>query len=262
MKKIFLLLILLSIISFNAYFCPVTANDGSESQYNSILEDLQRGQWLNKDYIERLKATKSPEKATAGIFVSFFQIEQTDNLYVAKGIFNFHEGATAFTFKGIRSGDNKNTYHFVDAKQYYPEQDNEVTLFKSKTTDKIEWTYYNGGKITQTFIHVEPDVVTFINRILIAGEYRDEKSREFVFTESGIAKWQEVTFRYRITLDYVGYVKDSSPCNNFAVVDNKGHTANPPKYYGFLWKDESLFIYDADRYGKCNTTPLYILNRD
>lgn len=228
-----------------------------------ILDDLPRGGWLNKKYIKGLKASRSPQKAVAGVVVGFFVIKKKEGGYFMRPIYNFHDGGEEFRFIELKPTPKKHTYDLiVQVSKHTIEENNKFILIKRNGYDEIQWGYEsNNKKKNQSFIRVEPNISSLVNRILLAGEYRDQNDRKFIFTESGLAKWPDKTFKYEVILDYI---MGSKPCDTFMVVDEKGHMMKPPTEYGFFWKGDSLLIYRTvvdNEYFKCESTPMYILKR-
>jgi len=229
-----------------------------------LLNDLQRGEWLNKDYIKKLKSTKSPQKAVENIAEDSFLIKKDQNGYLISVIYNFHEGGEPFTVTGLKEiAGKKGIYELlVNVPADITEKKSRFTLIKSKEQDEIQWSYENNHKnIKHTFVRVEPSVAVFVNRVLLAGDYKDEKGRSFVFTESGLAKWPGKDFRFETILDYVG----SPPsCDLLMEVDEHGRYSNPSVLHMFEWKGDTLLIYKVDNSGDmstCDKKAIYKLRR-
>ncbi len=257
---------LLFILIFPTGNCTADASKLIQKEKNTsaskLLDDLQRGEWLNKKYIDKLKATKSPRLAVNGIVEDSFSIKKKQGEYLLMVIYNFHEGGSYFKVTGLKQTTKKGVYNLiVQVPDYTSEKNNKFTLIKKNSSDEILWTYESDHqKIKNTFIRVEPSVSVFVNRILLVGEYIDNKGRKFLFTESGKAIWPDNKFRYEIILDYVD---SPAPCDFLMEVDERGRYSNPAVLYQFLWKDKYLFIYtvnNRDNVSNCGKQPTYILS--
>lgn len=259
MYKYIVLILLAVIIQYSGQVYAKTETNIQTVKARTVLEELQRGFWLNKRYVNTLKATKSQSLATEGVRQSYFWVEKSNPGYVAVGIFNFHEQGLAFTFTGLQPGEQANSFQLTEVSSYEGD-DNLVVLIEESSGDEIQWTYSGRNKrVTESFVRVMPDVATFINKILISGRYTDKKKRTFIFTESGSAKWPDKAFRYRIRLDSLMWPEH---CDSFIVVDEKGRYADPPITYGYSWTNGNLYIYEihySENGSFCDKKPLYIL---
>jgi hypothetical protein len=101
-----------------------------------------------------------------------------------------------------------------------------------------------------------------LNRIVIAGKYRDEKGRAWVFSESGEAIWPEQKFNYELSLNDPGANCDYLQSEGAAkgVDDNRG--LDDKKRYGYGWRAGKLSIFAARLAGKkvvCGAKPIAVL---
>lgn len=256
---------LIAVLTLQAEYCNAESkpikNNASDSM---LLDDLQRGEWLSKEYIAKLKATKSPQISVEGIVEDSFSIKKTDTGYVMAVIYNFHEGGEDFIIKGLKAvAAKKGVYELVvDMPAGITEKNSQFIFFKKDGADEIQWNYEsNHKKNKNTFIRVEPSVSLFVNRILLAGEYKDERGNSFIFTESGVAKWPDKQFRYETLLDYIG---SPASCDLLMEIDQQGRYSNPAVLYRFAWQQGNLLIYRVDNTGEnpvCAKQPTYKLRR-
>ena len=90
---------------FQFVFCSLSFSE------DLSLEQLQ-GEWINKAYLERLKATKSPREALDYIYYTSFTITKEKNYYKWAVLFNFHEGL-CYTIIDLQPSPDYNTYHIL-----------------------------------------------------------------------------------------------------------------------------------------------------
>jgi hypothetical protein len=112
------------------------------------------------------------------------------------------------------------------------------------------------------YVPIAGELSPQMNRFVIAGNYRDEKGRAWVFSESGEATWPEQKFNYELSLNDPGancdYLQSESAAKG--VDDSKG--LDDKKRYGYGWKAGKLSVYPARLAGKrvvCNAKPLAVL---
>jgi len=83
-NNIVLFIMLMSFLSFQTEYCTadskIVKKENNASVYG-LLDDLQRGEWLNKKYIDKLKSTKSPQISVEGIVEDSFSIKKRQGDY-------------------------------------------------------------------------------------------------------------------------------------------------------------------------------------
>ncbi|MBT4483397.1 MAG: hypothetical protein HOC71_06940 [Candidatus Latescibacteria bacterium] len=250
---------------FIMFFSLITYTSRAEE----ITLDQLQGDWLNKNYIEILKATKSPRKSAGGIYNTFFSISKEDNSYKWLQIYNFHEGIK-FQIIKLPPTSEPHTYQMVYEPIYSREPVERETYINTlyipgdKPFNEIAWILNprHGSKEGQgtKFIRVEPNINEFVNRIVIAGHYTNEHGQSFVFKETGEAVWPDKSFKYEVGLDSYW---TNSKFDAFKVLGEKIENFYPMRY-GFEWRDKKLLIYKiseviADGIVVREEKPLYIL---
>ncbi|MDP2681261.1 MAG: hypothetical protein Q8P28_00425 [Deltaproteobacteria bacterium] len=127
-----------------AVFISPTASlsKDNKSSPRAILDDLQKGFWLNKAYLTQLLKTKSPQKAQVNIHESGFWVKKEDDKYPVLVGFDFHDSGTSFTITGIRKTSTKGVYELVTTPEPYSNiKQQRVTLMKRKSGDEIQWKF-------------------------------------------------------------------------------------------------------------------------
>ena len=118
-----------------------------------------------------------------------------------------------------------------------------------------EWISNNEEKQ----IGLEPTIDEYVNKIVIAGTYTDEKGQNYTFEEPGLAVWPEKTFKYVVGLDCFWTRREFDYIEIFGEKYEKIY----PMQYGFEWKDNRLLIYEIQNVYHDTTKradePLYIL---
>ena len=223
----------------------------TEPAENCLRLDSLKGEWLNKKYIETVQLTKSPRKASEDIYYTAFIILKELDSYTWSQNYNFHEGIT-YRITGLRPASESNMYQIHYEPIYEPETPKTIErvtytniflIYGKPPINEITWIFkpiYGYPKDEEqriTFVRVEPNVHDYVNRIVLAGTYTDEKGRIFVFEESGRARWPDRHFDYKIGLDFV-----FSESNFIMILDDRDERGIP-QTYGFEWRDNKLLIF-------------------
>jgi len=222
------------------------------------------GEWANETWLERLKETKSPKQAVAGIYYTGMAFAPEDSLYEWGVWFNFHDGLR-YRLTGLRPAEPEGAYipEFGDQQDAMRHSTDDTLLFdESRPVETLVWSFtglYDGkqrhkfvrcepsieliglydGKQRHKFVRCEPSIELMANRIVLAGRYTDEQGRTYEFTGDCTARWPEETFAYRFGIDYV--------LNKYNYLfrkewDGKHFEGNA---YSFEWVDGKLLLYDV-----------------
>ena len=227
---------LLSVVFYSCSTVP-------EPAHTIAMDDLL-GEWLNKRCIEELQSTRSPCSAVEGIHYTAFIISREDDVYRWLQAYYFHEGLS-FRIVGLQPTSDSNIVRLL----YHRDQDsgrgtlNDRFYIPDGKLDEIDWLFtsmYEDEEQRIAFVRVEPSIDEYVSRIVIAGQYTDEGGREFVFRESGEAKWPDKTFRYRASLDPHW---TRGEFDSFYVLGEKIEDLYPMRY-GFEWRDRKLLIFE------------------
>jgi len=172
-----------------------------------------------------------------------------------------------FTITGLQPEPEHNTYRILfHDKQFSGRatQNDRFYVPDSKPVTDIDWIfislYDNQGKEQRiTFTRAAPDIQHLVNSKVLAGTYRDQKGRSFVFGGNNIAQWPDTTFAYKVGLDYI-----FAACSKFWLYreENKNIAT---VWYAFEWQDNKLSIYtthfneEVSERLERDEKPLYIL---
>jgi hypothetical protein len=239
-----------------------TNREKTSTRTKAILDDLQRGQWLNKKFVTTLQKTKSPRLAGLNIRQSGFRVLKEDDQYPVQVIWNFHEAGIGFTIVGAKYVKHNDSYELRTSPQseYSSEQENDVVYYPA--TDEISWKFTDHGKRFElSFVRVQHDIDRYINKKVLAGEYVDSTGRIFNFSENGIATWPDKTIEYKICVDYIPRI-DEITCDCFSNTVIENHKVKSHTTWDFSIDKNRLLVYEPfqpDEY--CSKKILYTLKR-
>ena len=199
-----------------------------------------KGQWLNDDYINYIKATKSPIKASGSINCwPIFQFYQDDrDIIFGASTTDFHQGIGdgVSSFKEL----SKKGYYKVVAGKRFPDYPFTFTIHftNDSVVNQLEIVDMKNNKKTIYHRMTEKNIREAVNIILLAGIYQDSKGQKYIFNENQIAIWPNIKFNYEICLNRVFATSDS-----FFLVTDKGDYVG--KSYSFEIKNNTLSLYET-----------------
>jgi hypothetical protein len=229
-----------------------------------VVDDLQRGQWLNKKFLTTLRKTKSPRLAGLNIRQSGFRVLKEGNQYPVQVIWNFHEAGIGFTIveaKYVRKNDSYELLTSSPSEQSNNKKERDIVYHPA--SDEISWQFtdHDGKQYDLSFVRVQPDIDRYINKTLLAGEYVDNNGQIFIFSEDSIATWPDKTFKYDILLDYTPRIDDIT-CDCFQNIVIENHKVKSLTTWDFLIDKNKLLIYEPIQPGEyCSKKILYTLKR-
>lgn len=259
------------------------------AQKNALSIKQLAGSWLSKEYVETLKATKDPMKAISKVpgACSLYIFKPDSDYfyghYTRAFGYNFHEGGSSPMILDLKPADNDFFFliyaEVVSTKgpktpvKMVPSISDERVRIISRTSDtiqEIEWSkriFDDTKKIAwQKAVFMRVDEDNYVNKIVLAGEYKDQQGRPFVFTDKK-AVWPEQTFHYAVQQDFVeGW--PTGDCQTFDVLDYKNHPIRGkngfPERMGYQWRDKILYIYNLsypEETGEivCGKDPIFVL---
>jgi len=235
----------------------------TSTRTKAILDDLQRGQWLNKKFVTTLKKTRSPRLAGLNIRQSGFSVMKEGNQYPVQVIWNFHEAGIGLTFVDAKYVNKNNSYELLTTSPGNHLNKTERDVVYYPATDEISWKFTDrdGKQYDLSFVRVQPDIDRYINKKLLAGEYVDSNGRIFKFSEDGLATWPDKTFEYKICVDYIPRI-DEITCDCFSNTVIENHKVKSHTTWDFFIDKNKLLIYEPiqpDEY--CSKKILYTLKR-
>ena len=178
------------------------------------------GNWINKKYMDRLMATKSPKKSQDVALVTMLILPDNFNQN-ATMVLNFHEGITG---KVIPKGDSFEIQS--------PESDVPPTIFQLKNgrikTGKDEFIKLKTHSANNNYKVAE--------QLLFAGKYEMD-GKQVEFTPNGKVSGLDTFTYYSVLIDYydAGMQVDQM---------RLGKSRENSKLYGFSFKKNNLSIYE------------------
>jgi hypothetical protein len=162
-------------------------NRQAHTDSSQTLVQLLEGEYLSADYIEELKKTRSPLKASRG-GMELVQVRRDGTKFVLDPIVNFHEGDSEFviTQDGSFAASQEPNVSNVSA-----------TVLNDHT---IRFGYGELKPATYTYVK---DATAYASNAVLVGKYKDEHGRRYDFQEDGWAVFPDRRFQFEVGLDHV-----------------------------------------------------------
>jgi hypothetical protein len=128
----------------------------------SVLAPLE-GDWIRRDTLETLTATRSPRTAASGEVVAFTLARSLSGFdwTLHPG---FHESSAREIRGAVREGEEIRLEH--------DEETSSDTFILAG--DELDWLHRAGAETSRTrFAPARPSLTALVNRVVLAGEYRD-----------------------------------------------------------------------------------------
>jgi hypothetical protein len=232
-----------------------------------FLKDVE-GIWINEAYLSVLAALKSPHaaaKKTAPVVIAIRREGRGYPIVVT----DFNR-ASLQAVLDVEPDGKPGAYRLVVGADDKPMSSNEVKYIRFEAVKNAQGKFdrlrfaepdFMKGNWAD-YVPITGELSPQLNRIVIAGKYRDDKGRPWGFSESGEATWPEQKFNYELSLNDPGancdYLQSESAAKG--VDDNKG--LDDKKRYGYGWKAGKLSIFAARLAGKkvvCDDKPIAVL---
>ena len=226
-----------------------------------FLKDVE-GIWINETYMGALAALRSPHAAAKKAPPVVIAIRREGRAYPIV-VTDFNK-ASLQAVLDIEPDGKPGAYRLVVGTDDKPMSSSEVKYVRFEAVKNAQGKFdrlriaepdFMKGKWAN-YVPVAGELSPQLNRLVIAGNYRDEKGRTWTFAESGEATWPEQKFNYELSLNDPGancdYLQHEGAAKN---VDDK-------KRYGYGWKAGKLLIYPARLAGKkvvCEAKPSAVL---
>ncbi len=226
-----------------------------------FLKDVE-GIWINEAYLSILAPLKSPHAAAKKAPPVVIAIRREGRAYPIV-VTDFNK-ASLQAVLDVEPDGKPGAYRLVVGADDKPMSSKDVKYIRFEAgrsaQGKIERLRvaepdFMKGKWAD-YVRVGGELSPQLNRLVIAGNYRDEKGKTWIFNESGEAAWPEQKFNYELSLNDPGAGCDYLQSEQAAKgVDDK-------KRYGYGWKAGKLSVYPARLVGKkvlCDAKPLAVL---
>lgn len=224
------------------------------------VNDLE-GVWMNDAYVKQLRKLRMPHQAVKKARPVVIAIKRDGNVYPYL-VTDFDEAALMVVL-ALEPDMKPNSYRLVLGKKNAPTSASEATYvwfkghrdadhkfreleFKEPFLMKGKWADYK---------HVGMQLGPVMNSIVLSGKYKDEKGRDWSFSDDGHAVFPDKKFYFEISIN-----DKKARCEYLEAEDL---TAPEGKsYYGYAWKGGKLQLFHArlkkDRV-RCNSKPFAVL---
>ena len=238
----------------------VLAQTAAPRKDRVYLRDIE-GIWINEQYMNALKLLRSPHAAAKKAAPVVIAIKR-EGRAVPIVVTDFNK-ASIQAVLDVEPDGKPGSYRLVVAPDDKPVSSNEVKYIPFQGArnaqggfDKLrvaEPTFMKGK--WSDYLHLPGELSPSLNRIVIAGTYKDEKGRTWEFTDAGEARWPDQKFIYELSLN-----DPTAGCEYLQTEDIRD--GGEKKRFGYAWKSGKLSIFPARLAGKkvmCEPMPLAVL---
>ncbi|PWT71577.1 MAG: hypothetical protein C5B46_07965 [Proteobacteria bacterium] len=220
------------------------------------------GTWIAKPYLEALKASRAPHAAARKTPALAIKIQREGQSYPILTT-NFQSAVLQFLLD-VEPALKPGAYRLVTAPEDRAISSSEVTYINFRASrgagDKVEELAIAEPKFARgkyvTFVRLPDTLDVTVNRLVIAGRYKDEQGSAYEFTESGDAVLPDRKFAYEISLD-----PRSAPCE--LLQSHREREPQGSERIGFDWRDATLRLFAVKPAGKdrysCEAKPFAVL---
>lgn len=197
--------------------------------------DLE-GEWIVRPYLEAVRHARQTLAPQERVPALSFTVRPASGGGLEMERTNFHEALTQpiEDFEATREGAA-----FVLTGGERPEP---ITVERVRTKRGCSGVLRVGGvwsgapASSYVYTRVAGSVQEAVNRLVLAGEYRDAAGRSYVFSPEGRATWPDRAFDYEIALD-----PSEACCEYFQHADPNG--VGGQARFGYAWKAGALQVF-------------------
>jgi len=180
------------------------------------------GAYFNTVFLAKLTKTKSLHKSWSGNDPQAILVSRDKGALQLDLVINWHEGDRA-------------SFELANPAKQIPTEGERDKAFYPQDATHFAFKDWNGKR---SYVYVGNDQ-QFLIDTLIAGTYADARGRRYVFSRDGKAQFPNRSFRYEVYSDMV--------FENCDLITDKDETERHRlRNYGFTWKGETLYLYDAN----------------
>ena len=240
---------------------PALAQNPSPPSRDRIyLRDIE-GIWINEQYVKALTALRSPHAAARKMPPVVIAIKREGRTYPIV-VTDFNKASVQAVLE-IEPDAKPGSYRLVVGAGDRP-----------MSSAEVKYIYIQGARNAQgrferlrfaeiflmkgkwaDYILLPGEISPYINRLVLAGRYKDEHGRAWEFSESGEARWPDQKFVYDLSMNDPG-----ARCEYLQTEDLKEGADN--KRFGYAWKNGKLSIYPArvvNKKVRCDARALAVL---
>ena len=254
--------LLVAALAVSAFAQTTPAQTPSVRKDRIFLKDVE-GIWINEAYLTVLAALKSPHAAAKKTPPLVIAIRREGRAYPIV-VTDFNK-ASLQAVLDVEPDGKAGAYRLVVGADDKPMSSADVKYIRfeagKNAQGKIERLRvaepdFMKGKWAE-YVPIGGELSPRLNRLVIAGTYRDEKGRNWIFNESGEATWPEQNFIYELSLN-----DPRAGCDYLKKTEDASKADNDKKRYGYGWKAGKLSLYPARLAGKkvvCDARPIAVL---
>jgi hypothetical protein len=237
-----------------------------------FLKDVE-GIWINEAYLSALTTLKSPHAAAKKTPPLVIAIRREGRAYPIV-VTDFRK-ASLQAVLDIEPDGKAGAYRLVVGADDKPMSSSEVKYVRFEAARNAQGKFdrlrmaepdFMKGKWAD-YVALAGGLTSQLNRLVIAGKYKDEKGQAWTFTEPGEAAWPEQKFNYELSLNDPAANCDYLQIETATKDKDGGKRADANKRddkirYGYAWKGGKLSIFSARLAGNkvaCDAKPLAVL---
>jgi hypothetical protein len=243
-----------------ALFCVSALAQNPARKDRVFVRDIE-GIWINEEYVRTLTTMRSPHAAARQVPPVVIAVKPEGRTHPIV-VTDFNKAAINAVLE-VEPDAKPGFYRLVLGTDDRPVASSEVKYLYFQGTrnaqgkfDRLRFAeiFFMKGKWADYRL-LTGEVNPFINRLVLAGSYRDDKGRPWEFTEAGAARWPDQKFNYELSLN--------DPGAGCEYLQTEGAMSGADKKrYGFAWKGGKLSIFPAklaDKKVRCETKAIAIL---
>lgn len=232
-----------------------------------FLKDVE-GIWINESYLSVLATLKSPHAAAKKAPPVVIAIRREGRAYPIV-VTDFNRASLQVVLD-VEPDGKAGAYRLVVGAEDKPMSSSDVKFIRFEAARNAQGKFerlrfaepdFMKGRWAD-YVPIAGEMSPQLNRFVIAGKYRDEKGRPWIFSESGEATWPEHKFNYELSLNDPGANCDYLQSESTAKGPGENKGVDEKKRFGYGWKAGKLSIFAARLTGKkvvCETKPLAVL---
>jgi hypothetical protein len=235
------------------------AQAGAPRKDRVFLKDIE-GIWINEDYVKALAQLRSPHAAARKVPPVVIAIKKEGRAWpIVVTDFNRASMQAVLDIEP----DAKGAWRLVVGPSDRPASSTEVKYIPFQGVRNAQGGFDRLRIAEPTFLKGKPgdflpvagELNPSINRVVVAGKYKDAQGRDWTFAEGGEATWPDQKFFYELSLNDPG-----AGCDYLQTEDLRD--GNDKKRFGYAWNAGKLSIFAARLAGKkvvCEARPLAVL---
>ncbi|HZP94235.1 MAG TPA: hypothetical protein VFB20_15345 [Burkholderiales bacterium] len=225
------------------------------------LYDLE-GIWVYGPYLEALAKARMPHRVAKRTPPVVIGISRQGRSYPVV-ITNFDKAAMQAALD-VEPDGKPGAYRLVLGAEDRPTSSAEVKYLRFAGTrndkgkfDRLRMAepYFMNGRWGE-FVYLGGELAPRVNRIVIAGKYKDGRGRDWEFSDAGQASWPDRKFSYELSLNDPGADCEYLETDDARAPDGKVR-------YGYAWSGGRLELFEAslvEKKVRCAARPFAVLS--